>query len=186
MVPERYRTPEEVKRYLTPLFPAGTTFNLYRSEYGWVFQRIPFQAGPAQQDRRRPHPGQVRFVLDARTGVVTTHPSLPLRTIGQMYDQAIRDGRPVLGNQVYPLRWRVKVQRISQDENMIRYQVSTEPLAADAEPVPEHILTITKFPFDYQTDAPGVVTESCARAIAWVDMRRRSGQGWPERGTLDY
>lgn len=186
-MPDTYHTAEQVERYLAPLFPVGTRLNLYRSEYGWVL--LPKLPGrdPKPLDRNHPQQGKPTFVVNALTGVVTLHASLPLRTIGQMYDQAIRDQRPVLGHQIYPYRWRASVQRIREDESTIEYRVTAESLSVPTEPAEEPLLIITKHPFDLRTDSPeGAFPESCSRAASWVTMRNRADQTWPEHGTFDY
>ncbi|MEV6771275.1 hypothetical protein AB0N05_21910 [Nocardia sp. NPDC051030] len=183
-VPEPYRTPDQVEGYLAHIFPPGSKFHIYPTAYGWVCH--PNLSADNSQNTTQPsEPGQANFVVNARTGAVTVHPSLHPALIGKQYDEAIRNGLPIPGDQIYPLRWRVTLQRTREDETELEYQVTAASLIEPAEPTNSYLLIIGKKtlqPRRSLIEAP----EPFTRAMTWARRHYRTTSKWPETGMFEY
>ncbi|WP_405168219.1 hypothetical protein OG203_11015 [Nocardia sp. NBC_01499] len=176
-MPEQLHTKEQVEQYLARIFPTTREFRILKIEHGWVCRKV---LTPEETAKGRGL-GLGNYVINAQTGVVTAHSSLPPHVIGQMYDEAIRTGQPIQGDQVYPPRWRVNIQRTQEDPQQIEYQIEAQSMTQPPEPSIEHRLLINKQTLSYQpTDT------TSANAVAWAEMRSRVDGTWPDQGTLEY
>jgi hypothetical protein len=176
-VPEQLQTREQVEQYLARIFPTDQQFQILKTEYGWVCRRTL----TPEETAKGMGLGLGNYVINAQTGVVTAHSSLPPHVIGQMYDEAIRNGQPIQGSQVYPRQWRVSIQRTQEDQQTIEYQLEAQSMAQPPEPTITHQLLIDKHTLSYQpTDT------TSANAVAWAEMRSRVDGTWPEQGTFEY
>ncbi|WP_256670728.1 hypothetical protein [Nocardia cyriacigeorgica] len=90
-MPEHLETPEQVQQYLARALNTTRQFTVLPTQFGWVCRRI---LTPEERTKGRGL-GLGNYVVNRQTGVVTAHPSLSPRTIGQRYDEAIRTGQPV-------------------------------------------------------------------------------------------
>ncbi|MEU6187750.1 hypothetical protein [Nocardia sp. NPDC047038] len=176
-VPEQLQTREQVEQYLARVFPTDQQFQILETEFGWVCRKVL----TPEESAKGMGLGLGNYVINARTGVVTAHSSLPPHVIGQMYDEAIRNGQPVQGSQVYPPQWRVSIQRMREDPQRIEYRLEAESMAQYPEPTITLQLVIDKHTLSYQpTDT------TSANAVAWAEMRNREDGTWPARGTFEY
>ncbi len=175
-MPQQFHTMEQVQQYLARIFPSQQFEAITPIEHGWVCRP---KLAP-EEIARGQDLGLSTYVVNKQTGVVTTHPSLPPFTIGQMYDEAILTGQPSPGAQIYPPLWRVSIQRTTEDSETIQYHVRIESQAQPPEPTTEFQLVINKNTLAYQPTG-----SLAANAVSWVDWCRSQDGTWPEQGTFE-
>jgi len=87
---------DEARLLATRLLGSSREIALHPFEFGWLAEQIP-----TDEDRREWRQiGQGYLIVD-RSGVVTSHPSLPARVVMADYTEARRDGR-ITGRQIWP------------------------------------------------------------------------------------
>lgn len=169
-------TPEEAERYLAEALGTSRKYRMYPFELGWVIYPILSE----QEIGQGRHIGLSKMVLDARTGVITELPSLPVETVAQMYTAAIREGTRMPGGQIYPPRTRLHLSLIRDNpatvEYLIRPESTTEP-----RPTADYLLVIDK-----DTRMPQPPGTMNMMAAAWIDHRRRTDGTWPSQGITQY
>ncbi|NEW29181.1 hypothetical protein [Nocardia cyriacigeorgica] len=178
----RFETPEQVREYLAGALRTNRTFWVLPTEHGWVAQEVltPEEMASGQGV------GLGNYVVNRQTGVITAHSSLAPQTIGEMYDEAIRTGRPVQGYQVYPATWRVHIERTRETAAEIEYRVQAESLTVPpAEPPVQRLLTINKHSLRYHTDTRATHV-TCRQATGWAQARSRQNGTWPPTGTFEF
>ncbi|WP_067474558.1 hypothetical protein [Nocardia amamiensis] len=172
-----FRTREQVEQYLAQIFSPDQEYRIYQFEHGWVCRPIL----TPQQTANGQGLGLGNYVVNAKTGVVTAHASLAPTMIGEMYDEAIRNGQPVQGYQVYPPQWRVTIERTREDSQEIEYLLRATSLTEPPEPSIEHQLVINKHTLRFSpTDS------TSANAVSWAEMRNRTDGTWPQHGTFEF
>lgn len=180
------RTREQVEEYLRQagLIPENRAVNIYQTEFAWVCW-TPMNPQEQAIALERPGTGGCRIV-DARTGVVTGYGSArPPILWGEMYDQSIRTGQPMIaGNQIYPHRWKLTIQQTRQDQTEIEYRVTAESLTEPPEPTTDLQLIVNKETHRYRTNT-GEIPPSATHALGWVNVNRQNGI-WPEHLTHEY
>ncbi|KZM75401.1 hypothetical protein AWN90_18625 [Nocardia terpenica] len=175
MAPE-LETREQVQHYLAQIFGPTVGFQTIRCEHGWVCRQ---KLTPQQTATGQPI-GLGNYVVNTQTGVVTAHASLDPITIGEMYDEAIRTGQPVQGYQIYPVQWRVSIQRTHESAQTIEYHVHAQSLTRPPEPSEDYQLTIDKTTFAYQPTAPLAMS-----VLSWAEHKSRQDGTWPTEGTFE-
>ncbi|MFG3519434.1 hypothetical protein ACGF5S_04155 [Nocardia nova] len=176
MSPRLIHTPEEAERYLAEALGTSREYRMFPFDLGWVIYPILSE----QEISQGRHIGLSKMVLDARTGVITELPSLPVETVAQMYTAAIREGTRMPGGQIYPPRTRLHVNLIRDNPTTVEYLIRPES-TTDPRPSADYLLVIDKDTRMYQP--PGTVN---MMAAAWIDHRRRTDGTWPEQGTTQY
>ncbi|WP_067884444.1 hypothetical protein [Nocardia vaccinii] len=168
-------TEEQVLAYLAEVFPMPREVSLYPGEFCWVFQEVLTREETAAGLGF----GRENRVVDKRTGVITAHPSLHPITIGERYDEQVRETGAAQGFQVYPPQWAIEVERITQQPDEVRYRVRGRSLLdAPAGPPVEHLLTIDPRTHHYRTDTE-TIHDICTHAVTWAfELERTTGQ-WP-------
>jgi len=175
-VVEQLHSEDHVRQYLARIFPSQNFAAIIPFESGWVC-RPKLTAREIAEGQGL---GLGNYVVNRGTGVVTAHASLPPFTIGEMYDEAIRTGRPVQGGQIYPHLVRISIQRVQEDSATIHYRVRTESLAQPPAPPTDFQLTVDKNTLSFQ---PGGAM--AANAASWAQWRFRQDGSWPESGTWE-
>lgn len=166
-------TREQVLAYLAQMSPSST-FEVFPFEMGWmglpVLTPEEIAAGKGL--------GLAKLIIDSETGIVTVHSSLPMGMVANRYAEAKRAGR-MIGNQIYPHRWRLRIRRTWEDPETVRYQMTAVSLTDPPETTQENLLTINKRTFIGEPrDQLSTVAISHA---GWVS---RNNQGtWPEEAT---
>ncbi|MFQ6397084.1 hypothetical protein ACLMAJ_26940 [Nocardia sp. KC 131] len=175
-MPQQFQTKEQVQQYLARIFPSQQFEAITPIEHGWICRpKLTSEEIARGQDL-----GLSTYIVNKQTGVVTTHPSLPPFTIGQMYDEAIRTGDPVQGGQIYPPLWRVNIRRTREDSQTIQYHVLAQSMAQPPEPTAEYQLTIDKNTFAHQPAA-----SMAMNVVSWTEWRSRQDGTWPMEGTFE-
>ena len=96
MSQEQQLTEEQARELIQRLIGGGTEVTLYPFEFGWLAKR----ALTEEQRSKGMHVGHGSYIVDL-TGVVTAHPSLPIRMVMAEYSEARREGR-LTGGQIWP------------------------------------------------------------------------------------
>jgi hypothetical protein len=176
-MPPELNNEEQINHYLTQVFGAARRFRAIPFDHCWVCQATP----SPEQIARREHLGLGSYLVDRRTGVVTTIPSsTPPHLAGKRYDESVRAGRPQPGRQIYPHLSRVIIRRTREDPTTIEYQVRIESLAQPPEPAREYPLEITKTGLACRPATP-----PGASVAAWAQWQARTNGTWPEQGTFE-
>lgn len=183
---QELRTKEQVEEYLRQahIYPQDREIYIYQTEFAWVCWE---PMNPSEQDRARRTPGTGGcHIVDARTGVVTSYGTArPPIVWGEMYDEAIRTGEPMVGGgQIYPHRWRLNIQWTQEDPTEIEYLVTVESLTEPPEPTTEIQLIMNKETLHSRTNVSGI-PEAANRAIGWV-VANRKNKTWPEQLTHEF
>ncbi|WP_245553049.1 hypothetical protein [Nocardia veterana] len=176
MSPRQIHTAEEASQYLAEALGTSRKYRMFPFELGWVIYPILSE----QEIDRGGHIGLSKMVLDARTGVITELPSLPVDTVAQMYTAAMRDGARMPGGQIYPPRTRVHMTLIRDDPTTVEYLIRPES-TTDLRQSTDYLLVIDKRTRTHQP--PGTMN---TLAAAWIDHRQRIEGVWPRRGTTQY
>jgi hypothetical protein len=96
MSQEARLTEEQARELIQRLIGRDTEVTLYPFESGWLVTK----ALTEEQLSRDMHVGQGSYIVD-RMGVVTVHPSLPIRMVMEEYSEARRAGH-ISGRQIWP------------------------------------------------------------------------------------
>ncbi|WP_258079808.1 hypothetical protein [Nocardia cyriacigeorgica] len=174
------QTRAQVEQYLAQIYPSRQ-HTILETEFGWVARPI---LTPEELESGQGL-GLGNYVVNKQTGVVTAHRSLPPNLIGEEYDEAIRNGQPIPGYQVYPPVWRVQVDRTRETPQEIEYQVRATPLTEPQQPPINDQLVINKQTLESRTSTPAR-HPACQEALAWTEWRSRQDGTWPQTGTFEF
>ncbi|MEU4599721.1 hypothetical protein [Nocardia sp. NPDC023988] len=175
MQPPQLRTTEQLRAYLAQIFPTEE-FTIVESRHAWICRQI---LTPKEIEEGMGL-GLASYAVDKTTGVVIAQSSLALETIGEMYDTAIEEERPLQAEQVYPPLNRLTLNQIREDSETIEYRVTVESMETSPPTTEDLHLTINKTTLETTPYTP--LAPMVAARAAW--SRERHGT-WPTTETFE-
>ena len=164
-------TTDQVRAYLAEMSPTET-FRLRRFPQGWeattVLSQEQLEAGAGL--------GLARLIVDSETGIVYQYPSWSSTMVIEAFTEFKATGVNQTSRQIYPYQWTITIQRTTEDDQTIVYQLTATSLTDPPEPTQQYPLTINKR--TYATEPTNSQT-SVAMAFAEAESRRNNG-AWPE------
>lgn len=176
MSPRPIQTDEQATEYVAQALGSSREYRMFPFDLGWVMYPLLSE----EEIEQGQHIGLTKMVLDARTGVITEFPSLPVRAVAQMYTTAIQEGTRMPGGQIYPPRTRVHMTLVRDNPGSIEYLIRPES-TTDPQPTADYLIVIDKDTRVAQP--PGTVNMIAA---SWIDHCRRRDGAWPSRTVTEY
>lgn len=167
-------TREQALAYLAEMSPAEA-FTVNRFPHGWVCTPV---LSP-EQIARDQGLGMAKLVIDSETGVVYQFPSWSTPMVAEAFTEFKQTGTRRAGRQIYPYQWSITIQRTSEDDQTIVYQLTAQSLTDPPEPTQQHPLTIQKQTFRSDPRDP---LSRIAKSYAEWQSRQSNGK-WPETAT---
>lgn len=167
-------TTEQAVAYLAEMSP-GVTYRMNRFPLGWVCTKVQ----SPEETARDQGLGLARLVIDSETGIIYVYPSWSEMMVAEAFTEFKETGVNQAGRRIYPHQWSITIQRTSEDDQTIVYQLTAQSLTDPPEPTQQFPLTIDKR--TYATDPTNSLT-NVALSRAEAESRRNRGV-WPETTT---